>query len=60
MNAKDKKIIDRKQELFSKNVQDEISDIQNKVKQFYFTKLEKNLKRIFEKSELDRISSEDF
>ena len=50
LSQKEKKILERKHELFSKNVADEFTDTFNKVRQFFTSKLEKNLKRIFEKT----------
>ena len=50
MNQKEKKIIERKHELFLKNVIDEFQDTYTKVRSFFTSKLEKNLKRTCDKT----------
>ncbi|CDW75065.1 UNKNOWN [Stylonychia lemnae] len=60
ISNKDRKLIERKHDLFLKNVVDEFQDTYNKVKQYFTTKLEKNWKRINEKNSTLKISSEDF
>lgn len=60
ISQKDRKLLERKNELFLKNVLDEFQDTYNKVKQFFTTKLEKNWKRVNEKNATLKISSEDF
>jgi hypothetical protein len=57
---KDKKLLERKHELFLKNVVDEFQDIFTKVKQFFTSKLEKNWKWINDKLQSNKVSSEDF
>ena len=60
ISQKDKKLLDRKHEMFVKNVVDEFQDTYNKVKSFFTAKLEKNWKRVNEKNQSLKISSDDF
>ena len=60
MSQKEKKLVERKYELFSKNVADEFTDTYNKVRQFFTSKLEKNLRRVCEKTSMGKMSAEDF
>ena len=49
MSAKEKMIIERRQEVFVKNIVAEFQDTYSKLRHFFTVKLEKNWKRINEK-----------
>lgn len=57
MNASEKKIFERQQEQFMKNAIEELQDTQNKIRVFFTNKLEKNLKRVFEKTQFGKMSA---
>lgn len=60
ISQKDRKVLERKHEVFLKNVTDEFTDTFTKVKGLFTKKLEKNWKRINERLQNQKISSEDF
>ncbi len=52
--------MERRQELFVKNIQSEVQDTYSKIRYFFTVKLEKNWKRINEKIQTQKLSAEDF
>lgn len=46
--------------MFTKNVAEEFSDTYKKVRQFFTSKLEKNLKRVCEKTQMGKMGAENF
>ena len=50
MNEKDKKLIERQNEIQNKDISDEFQETYNRIQSFFTGKLEKNLKRVFEKT----------
>eukprot|EP00347_Sterkiella_histriomuscorum_P013600 403364097 len=60
ISQQEKKLLERKHELFVKKALDEFQDTFSKVKSFFTTKLEKNWKRVNEKNQALKISADDF
>jgi hypothetical protein len=60
ISQKERKLFERRQELFVKNIQGEVQDTQDKIRYFFQVKLQKNWKRINEKLHSQKISAEDF